>query len=163
MWTILSENTNKYVHTKLRQAKDNGHKILLNCWVRVMTRILLHDWYFENDFWTCSGQNNGILRMLSLLQYCSRELFLRIPITIRWATNTLILSGIVSSQLFSYAEGFWSWPSLSNSIGSLCLLSFACLSFVWTYLLVFLLSIVHILSSKNSSKIAPGVNSFKSM
>ena len=26
MWAILSENTNKYVHTKLRQAKDNGHK-----------------------------------------------------------------------------------------------------------------------------------------
>ena len=26
MWTILSENTNTYVHTKLRQAKDNGDK-----------------------------------------------------------------------------------------------------------------------------------------
>ena len=26
MWTILSENTNKYVHTKLRQAKDSGDK-----------------------------------------------------------------------------------------------------------------------------------------
>ena len=26
MWTILSENTNEYVHTKLRQAKDNGDK-----------------------------------------------------------------------------------------------------------------------------------------
>ena len=26
MWTILSENTNKYVHTKHRQAKDNGDK-----------------------------------------------------------------------------------------------------------------------------------------
>ena len=24
MWTILSENTNNYVHTKLKQAKDNG-------------------------------------------------------------------------------------------------------------------------------------------
>ena len=24
MCTILSENTNKYVHAKLRQAKDNG-------------------------------------------------------------------------------------------------------------------------------------------
>ena len=24
MWTILNENTNKYVHTKLRQAKDKG-------------------------------------------------------------------------------------------------------------------------------------------
>ena len=30
MWTILSENTNKYVHAKLRQAKDKGTKILLN-------------------------------------------------------------------------------------------------------------------------------------
>ena len=26
MWTILNENTNKYVHAKLRQAKDNGDK-----------------------------------------------------------------------------------------------------------------------------------------
>ena len=26
MWTILSDNTNKYVHTKLRQAKDKGDK-----------------------------------------------------------------------------------------------------------------------------------------
>ena len=26
IWTILSENTNKYVHAKLRQAKDNGDK-----------------------------------------------------------------------------------------------------------------------------------------
>ena len=26
MWTILSENTNKYVHTKLRQGKDKGDK-----------------------------------------------------------------------------------------------------------------------------------------
>ena len=26
MWTILSENTNKYVHANLRQVKDNGDK-----------------------------------------------------------------------------------------------------------------------------------------
>ena len=26
MWTILSENTNKYVHAKLKQAIDNGEK-----------------------------------------------------------------------------------------------------------------------------------------
>ena len=26
MWTILSENTNKNVHTKLTQAKDQGDK-----------------------------------------------------------------------------------------------------------------------------------------
>ena len=26
MWTILSENTNKYVHAKLKQAKCNGEK-----------------------------------------------------------------------------------------------------------------------------------------
>ena len=31
MWTILSENTNKYVHTKLKQQKTMGKKILLNC------------------------------------------------------------------------------------------------------------------------------------
>ena len=28
MWTILSKNTNKYVHINLRQAKDNGDKDL---------------------------------------------------------------------------------------------------------------------------------------
>ena len=72
---------------------------------------------------------NGMLRMLSLLQYCSREFFLRIPITIRWATNTFISSRVVSPHLFSHAQGFWSVPSLSNSIGSLSPLSFACLSF----------------------------------
>ena len=26
MWTILSENTNKCVHAKLKQTKDNGDK-----------------------------------------------------------------------------------------------------------------------------------------
>ena len=26
MWTILSENTNKYVHPKLRQENDNADK-----------------------------------------------------------------------------------------------------------------------------------------
>ena len=26
MWTLLNEDTNKYVHAKLRQAKDNGEK-----------------------------------------------------------------------------------------------------------------------------------------
>ena len=29
MWTIMGENTNKYVHAKLRQAKDNGDKDLI--------------------------------------------------------------------------------------------------------------------------------------
>ena len=65
------------------------------------------------------GTKNGVLRMLSLLQYCSREFFLRIPITISLATNTFISSGLVSSHLFSHAQGFWSAPSLSSSIGSL--------------------------------------------
>ena len=44
MWTILSENTNKYVHTKSDKQKTMGTRILLNCWVRVLTRILVHDW-----------------------------------------------------------------------------------------------------------------------
>ena len=96
---------------------------------------------------------SGMLRMLSLFQNCSREFFLRIPTTIRWATNTFISSGLVSSQLFSHAQGFLPTPSLSNSIGSFSPLSFACLSFVWTYLLVFSLSIVHILSSKIYQKL----------
>ena len=31
MWTILSENTNKYVHTISDKQKTMGTKILLNC------------------------------------------------------------------------------------------------------------------------------------
>ena len=31
MWTILSENTNKYVHTNSDKQKTMGTKILLNC------------------------------------------------------------------------------------------------------------------------------------
>ena len=105
---------------------------------------------------TISGHvvaKKDVLRMLSLLQYYSREFFLRIPIAIRWATNTIISSGLVFSQLFSHAQGFWSSPSLSNSIECLLPLSFSCLSFVWTHLLVFSLSIVHILSSKTHQKL----------
>ena len=47
MWTILNENTNKYVHTKLRQAKDKGDKDpieLLNEGVDQNPCVQLNNW-----------------------------------------------------------------------------------------------------------------------
>ena len=86
MWTILSENTNKYVHTKLRQAKDKGDKDLIE---------LLSEGADQNP---CAQLNNwvdtspdemkvfvahhivmGILKKNSLEQYWSRDSILNIP------------------------------------------------------------------------------------
>ena len=44
MWTILSENTNKYVHTKLRQAKDHGDKDPIELLSEGVDQNLVHDW-----------------------------------------------------------------------------------------------------------------------
>ena len=86
MWTILSENTNKYVHTKLRQAKDNGDKDPIE---------LLSEGVDQNP---CAQMNNwedtspdemkvfvahlivmGILKKKSLEQYWSRDSILNMP------------------------------------------------------------------------------------
>ena len=86
LWTILSENTNKYVHTKLRQAKDNGDKDPIE---------LLIEGADQNP---CAGLNNwedtspdemkvfvahlivmGILKKNSLEQYWSRDNILNMP------------------------------------------------------------------------------------
>ena len=80
MWTILSENTNKYVHAKLREAKDKGDKDPIE---------LLSEGADQNP---CAQQNNwedtipdemkvfvahlivmGILKKNSLEQYWSRD------------------------------------------------------------------------------------------
>ena len=86
MWTILSANTNKYVHTKLRQAKDNGNKDPID---------LLSKCVDQNP---CAQLNNredtspdemkvflahlivmGILKKNSLEQYWSRDSILNMP------------------------------------------------------------------------------------
>ena len=86
MWTILSENTNKYVHKKLRQAKDNGDKDPIE---------LLSEGVDQNP---CGGLNNwedtspdkmkvfvvhlivmGILKKNYLKQYWSRDSILNTP------------------------------------------------------------------------------------
>ena len=43
MWTILSENTNNMFMQNSEKQKTVGTKILLNCWARVLTRILVHN------------------------------------------------------------------------------------------------------------------------
>ena len=86
MWTILSENTNKYVHAKLRQAKDKGDKDPIE---------LLSEGADQNP---CAWLNNledtsldemkvfvahlivmGILKKNSLEQYWSRDSILNMP------------------------------------------------------------------------------------
>ena len=86
MWTILSENTNKNVHTKLRQAKDNRDKDSIK---------LLSEGVDQNP---CAGLNNwedtspdetrvfvahlivmGIHKKNSLEQYWSRDSILNMP------------------------------------------------------------------------------------
>ena len=86
MWTILSENTNKYVHAKLRQAKDKGDKDPIE---------LLSEGADQNP---CTRLNNwedtspdemkifvahlivmGILKKNSLEQYWSRDSILNMP------------------------------------------------------------------------------------
>ena len=86
MWTILSENTNKYVHAKLRQAKDKGDKDPIE---------LLSEGADQNP---CAQQNKwedtspdemkvfvahlivvGILKKNSLEQYWSRDNILNTP------------------------------------------------------------------------------------
>ena len=86
MWTILSENTNKYFQTKLRQAKDNGEKDPIE---------LLSEGVDQNP---CAGLNNwentspdgmkvfvahlivmGIFKKNSLEQYWSRDSILNMP------------------------------------------------------------------------------------
>ena len=86
MWTILSENTNKYVHTKLRQASNKGDKDPIE---------LLSEGADQNP---CAQLNNwedtspdemkvfvahlivmGILKKNSLEQYWGRGSILNIP------------------------------------------------------------------------------------
>ena len=63
MWTIPSENTNKYVHTKLRQAKDKGDKDPIDEMKVFVAHLIVM----------------GILKKNSLEQYWSRDSILNMP------------------------------------------------------------------------------------
>ena len=86
MWTILSENTNKYVCTKLRQAKGNGDKDpieLLSEGVDQNPCAQLNNWedtsLDEMKVFVAHPIVMGILKKNSLEQYWSRDSILNMP------------------------------------------------------------------------------------
>ena len=86
MWTILSENTNKYVHTKLRQAKDKGDKDpieLLSEGVDQNPCAQLNKWedtsLDEMKVFVAHLIVMEILKKNSLEQYWSRDSILNMP------------------------------------------------------------------------------------
>ena len=86
MWTILTENTKKYVHTKLKQAKDNGDKDpieLLSEGVDQNPCAQLNNWQDtstdEINVFVVHHIVMGILKKNSLEQYWSRDSILNMP------------------------------------------------------------------------------------
>ena len=86
MWTILSENTNKYVHAKLRQAKEKGHKDpieLLREGVDENPCAQLNKWEDtspdEMKVFVAHLIVMGILKKNSLEQYWSKDSILNMP------------------------------------------------------------------------------------
>ena len=86
MWTILSENTNKYVHAKVRQAKDNGDKDpieLLSEGVDQNPCAWLNNWEDtspdEMKVFVAHLIFMGNLKKNSLEQYWSRDSILNMP------------------------------------------------------------------------------------
>ena len=86
MWTILSKNTNKYVHAKLRQAKDNGDKDpieLLSEGVEQNPFARLNNWEDtspdEMKVFVAHLIVMGILKKNFLEQYWSRDSILNMP------------------------------------------------------------------------------------
>ena len=86
MWTILSENTYKYVHAKLRQAKDKGDKDpieLLSEGVDQNLCTQLNKWedtsLDEMKVFVAHHIVMGILKKNSLEQYWSRDSILNMP------------------------------------------------------------------------------------
>ena len=86
MWTILSENTNKYVHAKLRQAKDKGDKDpieLLSEGADQNPCAQLNKWEDttpdEMKVFVAHLIVMGILEKNSLEQYWSRDSILNMP------------------------------------------------------------------------------------
>ena len=86
MWTILSENTNKYVHAKLREAKDKGDKDpieLLSEGADQNPCARLNKWEDtspdEMKVFVAHLIVIGILKKNSLEQYWSRDNILNTP------------------------------------------------------------------------------------
>ena len=86
MWAILSENTNKYVHAKLRQAKDKGDKDpieLLSEGADQNPCARLNKWEDtspdEMKVFVAHLIVMGILKKNSLEQYWSRDSILNMP------------------------------------------------------------------------------------
>ena len=86
MWTILSENTNKYVHAKLREAKDKGDRDpieLLSEGADQKPCARLNNWEDtspdEMKVFVAHLIVMGILKKNSLEQYWSRDSILNMP------------------------------------------------------------------------------------
>ena len=86
MWTILSENTNKYVHAKLREAKDKGDKDpieLLSEGADQNPCASLNKWedtsLDEMKVFVAHLIVMGIFKKNSLEQYWSRDSILNMP------------------------------------------------------------------------------------
>ena len=86
MWTILCENTNKYVHVNLKQAKDNREKDpieLLSEGVEQNPCAWLNNWEDtspdEMEEFASHLIVMGILKKNSLEQYWSRDSILNMP------------------------------------------------------------------------------------
>ena len=86
MWTILSENTNKYVHAKLRETKDKGDKDpieLLSKGAAQKPFAQLNKWedasLDEMKVFVAHLVVMGILKKNSLEQYWSRDNIFNMP------------------------------------------------------------------------------------
>ena len=83
MWTILSENMNKYVHAKLRQAKDKDHIELLSEGADQNPCAQLNKWedtsLDEMKVFVAHLIVMGILKKNSLEQCWSRDSILNTP------------------------------------------------------------------------------------
>ena len=80
IWTVLSKNTNKYVHAKLRQANDNGDKDPIELLSGVVDQnhcAWLNNWEDtspdEKKVFVAHLIVMGILKKNSLEQYWSRD------------------------------------------------------------------------------------------
>ena len=86
MWTILSENPNKYIHVKLRQAKGNGDKDP----IKLLSEVVDQNPCAQLNNWEDTSPDEmkvfvahlivmGILKINSLEQYWSRDSILNMP------------------------------------------------------------------------------------
>ena len=105
MWTILSENTNKYVHAKLRQAKDKGDKDpieLLSEGADQNPCARLNKWedtsLDEMKVFVAHLIVMGILKKNSLEQYWSRDSILNMPFFGHYKTSCGIFMSVIQMR-----------------------------------------------------------------